>query len=88
MDLVRHMITRYGMSEALGLETFEAPRQALFLHMPTGAPREYSNETARIINAENGCVARGTLPLGVQRKSRCHILTPSSSICWICNCPS
>src|SRR5207237_5260705 len=25
-DLVRHMITRYGMSEALGLATFEAPR--------------------------------------------------------------
>jgi cell division protease FtsH len=24
--LVRHMITRYGMSEALGLETFEASR--------------------------------------------------------------
>ena len=27
-DLIRHMITRYGMSEALGLATFEAPRQA------------------------------------------------------------
>ena len=37
-DLVRHMITRYGMSDALGLATFEAPRQALFLQVPTGAP--------------------------------------------------
>ena len=51
-DLVRHMITRYGMSDALGLATFEAPRQALFLAVPTGAPREYSEETARVIDAE------------------------------------
>jgi cell division protease FtsH len=51
-DLVRHMITRYGMSEALGLATFEAPRQALFLQVPTGAPREYSEDTARVIDTE------------------------------------
>ena len=51
-DLVRHMITRYGMSAALGLATFEAPRQALFLQVPTGAAREYSEETARVIDAE------------------------------------
>ena len=51
-DLVRHMITRYGMSDALGLATFEAPRQALFLPVPTGAPREYSEETARLIDTE------------------------------------
>ena len=46
------MITRYGMSDALGLATFEASRQALFLQVPTGAPREYSEETARVIDAE------------------------------------
>jgi cell division protease FtsH len=51
-DLVRHMITRYGMSDALGLATFEAPRPALFLPVPSGAPREYSEETARRIDAE------------------------------------
>ena len=51
-DLVRHMITRYGMSEVLGLATFEAPRQALFLQVPTGAPREYSEDTARAIDTE------------------------------------
>jgi cell division protease FtsH len=51
-DLVRHMITRYGMSDALGLATFEAPRQALFLQVPSGASREYSEETARVIDAE------------------------------------
>jgi cell division protease FtsH len=46
------MITRYGMSEALGLATFEAPRQALFLQVPTGAAKEYSEETARVIDTE------------------------------------
>jgi cell division protease FtsH len=51
-DLARHMITRYGMSDALGLATFEAPRHALFLEVPTGAPREYSEDTARVIDAE------------------------------------
>src|SRR5262249_7826888 len=51
-DLARHMIMRYGMSETLGLATFEAPRQALFMQGPTGAPKEYSEETARLIDAE------------------------------------
>jgi ATP-dependent Zn protease len=40
------------MSEALGLATFEAPRHTLFLEVPTGAPREYSEDTARVIDAE------------------------------------
>jgi cell division protease FtsH len=51
-DLARHMIMRYGMSDTLGLATFEAPRQALFMQGPTGAPQEYSEETARVIDAE------------------------------------
>jgi cell division protease FtsH len=51
-DMARHMITRYGMSEALGLATFEAPRQALFLNVPSMAQREYSEETARRIDDE------------------------------------
>jgi cell division protease FtsH len=51
-DMARHMVARYGMSEALGLATFEAPRQALFLNVPSMAPREYSEETARRIDAE------------------------------------
>jgi cell division protease FtsH len=51
-DMVRHMVTRYGMSEVLGLATFEAPRQALFLNVPSTAQREYSEETARKIDAE------------------------------------
>jgi cell division protease FtsH len=51
-DMARAMVARYGMSEALGLATFEAPRQALFLNVPSLAQREYSEETARRIDAE------------------------------------
>ena len=51
-DIARHMITRYGMSEALGLATFEDPRQALFLPGWSGAPKEYSEETSRLIDGE------------------------------------
>ena len=49
---MRHMITRYGMSEALGLATFEEPRQALFLQIPGGGQREYCEETGRLIDEE------------------------------------
>ncbi|MBI4011581.1 MAG: AAA family ATPase, partial [Candidatus Rokubacteria bacterium] len=51
-DIARHMIIRYGMSEALGLATFEDPRQALFLPGLSGAPKEYSEETSRIVDRE------------------------------------
>ena len=51
-DMARHMVARYGMSETLGLATFEAPRQALFLNVPSMAQREYSEDTARRIDAE------------------------------------
>jgi cell division protease FtsH len=46
------MVTRYGMSEKLGLATFEEPRHALFLQIPSGGRKEYSEETARTIDAE------------------------------------
>jgi hypothetical protein len=51
-DMARHMVARYGMSEALGLATFEGPVQFLFLNVPSLAQREYSEETARRIDAE------------------------------------
>ena len=51
-DLVRHMIARYGMSELLGLATFEAPRQALFLAIPGSGQKEYSEETGRLMDEE------------------------------------
>ncbi|HXB03341.1 MAG TPA: ATP-dependent zinc metalloprotease FtsH [Candidatus Angelobacter sp.] len=51
-DLVRHMVTQYGMSEELGLGTFERPRSALFLSGPSSSEREYGEDTARIIDVE------------------------------------
>jgi cell division protease FtsH len=51
-EMARHMVARYGMTEALGLATFEPPRQALFLNLPSMAQREYSEETARRIDDE------------------------------------
>jgi ATP-dependent Zn protease len=40
------------MSEALGRATFQAPRQALILNVPSLTQRKYSEETARRIDAE------------------------------------
>jgi cell division protease FtsH len=51
-DIARHMVTRYGMSEVLGLATFEPPRQAVFLPVASGGPKEYSERTAEVIDAE------------------------------------
>jgi cell division protease FtsH len=51
-DLVRDMVTRYGMSESLGLAAFEEPRRALFLDVPSLTRKEYSEGTARMIDAE------------------------------------
>src|SRR5512136_423417 len=52
-DLARHMVTQYGMSETLGLVTFEEPRTNPFLGFPgMGRPREYSEKTAQAIDDE------------------------------------
>jgi cell division protease FtsH len=52
-DLARHMITQYGMSEHLGLGTFEEPRTSPFLNIPMAqGPREYSERTAQAIDEE------------------------------------
>jgi cell division protease FtsH len=51
-DLARDMVTRYGMSEALGLATFEEPRHALFLDIGRGDRKEYSDDTARAVDGE------------------------------------
>ena len=71
-DIARHMITQYGMSEMLGLATFEAPRQALFLPVPSGQPKEYSERTAEVIDAEiqqmlNAAHERVRATLGAKR---------------------
>ena len=50
-DIARHMVTQYGMSETLGLATFEEARFA-FLQVRSMQPREYSEDTGRMIDAE------------------------------------
>jgi cell division protease FtsH len=52
-DLARHMVTQYGMSETLGLVTFEEPRSNPFLNLGgAGRAREYSEKTAQAIDDE------------------------------------
>jgi len=59
-DLARHMVTQYGMSETLGLVTFEEPRSNPFLNVAgAGRAREYSEKTAQAIDDEvRGIVAQ------------------------------
>jgi len=53
MDLTRQMITRYGMSEALGPATFEGVRTAMFLPEAPGQSRgDCSERTAEVIDEE------------------------------------
>ena len=49
-DIVRHMLTEYGMNEALGLATLGA-RQPLFLQVPGEQP-PYSEATSRLVDEE------------------------------------
>ncbi|MEA3244569.1 MAG: cell division protein FtsH, partial [Gemmatimonadota bacterium] len=51
-DLARDMVTRYGMTDALGLATYETPRQPLFLDISQPIAREYSDDSAERIDAE------------------------------------
>src|SRR5262249_34949112 len=51
-DVARHMITQYGMSERLGIATYEEPRPAIVLKARTSGEREYSEDTARAIDGE------------------------------------
>jgi cell division protease FtsH len=50
-DLVRHMVAQYGMSDKVGLMTFDGGgRPALLPGL--SPPREHSEETARLLDAE------------------------------------
>ena len=51
-EIARTMVTQFGMSESLGLVSLEGPRQPLFLPVPMPSTREYSDDTARAIDAE------------------------------------
>jgi cell division protease FtsH len=51
-EIARNMVTQFGMSEKLGLVFLEGSRTPLFLPVLNQPPKEYSEETARIIDEE------------------------------------
>jgi len=52
-DMARHMVTHYGMSEALGLATYDARPAPLFLNGPMlPEPRTFCERTAEAIDGE------------------------------------
>ena len=52
-DIVRSMVTEYGMSDKLGLVTYSRERRPFLLETGVaGSSREYSEETAQAIDAE------------------------------------
>jgi cell division protease FtsH len=51
-DIATSMVKEYGMSERLGYVTFEKEKRPLFLPSSFFPSREYSEDTAREIDAE------------------------------------
>jgi cell division protease FtsH len=51
-EIARTMVTQFGMSDRLGLVSLEGPRTPLFLPVPMQSAKEYSEDTARVIDAE------------------------------------
>lgn len=51
-EIARTMVTQFGMSEKIGLVSLEGPRIPLFLPVPTHVPKEYSDETAHLVDIE------------------------------------
>jgi cell division protease FtsH len=51
-EIARTMVTQLGMSEKLGLVALESPRHAPFLPVPATAQKEYSEDTARVVDEE------------------------------------
>lgn len=50
-QLARNMVTRWGMSDKLGMVQL-APRDNPYLGLGGGGPREFGEETARVVDAE------------------------------------
>jgi cell division protease FtsH len=50
--LARHMVTQYGMSEQLGLATFEQAAASALYALPPSQRNEYSERTAQMIDAD------------------------------------
>jgi cell division protease FtsH len=65
-DIARSMVTRFGMSEALGQMTYDEPPERYLPGGPLmGHPREYSEETAREID----CAVRALVEAAFERAS-------------------
>jgi len=64
-DIARNMVTRFGMAEKLGQMTYEEQRQSFLgdAGLIAGAPRRYSEETAREID----CAVRALTDRARQR---------------------
>jgi cell division protease FtsH len=51
-EIARTMVTQFGMSEKVGLVALEGLRTPLFLPVPTLVPKEYSEQTAHLVDTE------------------------------------
>jgi cell division protease FtsH len=51
-EIARTMVTQFGMSERVGLVALEGPRTPLFLPVPSPVSKEYSEDTAKLVDAE------------------------------------
>jgi cell division protease FtsH len=51
-EIARTMVTQFGMSDVIGLSALEGARAPMFLAVPGQAPKEYSEETARLVDEE------------------------------------
>ncbi len=51
-EIARTMVTQFGMSDRIGLVALEGPRTPLFLPVPGPVSKEYSEETAKLVDAE------------------------------------
>jgi cell division protease FtsH len=51
-EIARTMVTQFGMSDRLGLVALEGQRQPVFLPVGEQSSKEYSEETARIVDEE------------------------------------
>jgi len=64
-DIGRSMVTRYGMSEALGQMTYDSEPVSFLPGAPGGHVRDYSEETAREID----CAVRALVDRAFERAS-------------------